>query len=231
MVKTVFRFKRNNGFFVLLDHPFQRRFADLDEDVIRKLDRSLKGDSVTASHIFGSFGITGPLIPAEIFKLFPNTPVKLLKDVLEALQLYDLVELLEKPQPGPSLRPVLPLQEIEELRQSTDPRPSTYHSNVAVLIVTDEKTRHTEGIESFFKGFSSKSDVTVYKWKIQAQEEFQSLLIKTQLALSGLSRRSWVGLLNDPDFRRKQESDQKEMEANAAAVSAVIERWIHNQGW
>ena len=215
MVKTVFRFKRNNGFFVLLDHPFQRRFADLDEDVIRKLDRSLKGDSVTVSHIFGSFGITGPLIPAKIFKLFPNTPVKLLKDVLEALQLYDLVELLEKPQPGPSLRPVLPLQEIEELRQSTDPRPSTYHSNVAVLIITGEKNHVTEGIERFFKGLSSKSDVTVLEWKKLSYYECE--LPSQEAAQNEI----WI---LPKEARKKRKINEK-------AVLAVIERWIHNQGW
>lgn len=215
MVKTVFRFKRNNGFFVLLDHPFQRRFADLDEDVIRKLDRSLEGDSVTASHIFGSFGITGPLIPAEIFKLFPNTPVKLFKDVLEALQLYDLVELLEKPQPGPSLRPVLPLQEIEKLRQSTYPRPTTYHSNVAVLIITGEKNHVTEGIERFFKGLSSKSDVTVLEWKKLSYYECE---LPSQEAAQN---KIWIP---PKEARKKRKINEK-------AVLAVIERWIHNQGW
>lgn len=215
MVKTIFRFKRNNGFFVLLDHPFQRRFADLDEDVIRKLDRSLMGDSVTASHIFGSFGITGPLIPAEIFKLFPNTPVKLFKDVLEALQLYDLVELLEKPQPGPSLRPVLPLQEIEKLRQSTDPRPSTYHSNVAVLIITGEKNHVTEGIERFFKGLSSKSDVTVLEWKKLSYYECE---LPSQEAAQ---TKIWIP---PKEARKKRKINEK-------AVLAVIGRWIHNQGW
>ena len=130
-----------------------------------------------------------------MFKLFPDTPVKLFKDVLEALQLYDLVELLEKPRPVRSLRAALPLQKIEKLRKSTDSRPTTYHSSVAVLIITDEKNHHTEGMERFFKGLSSKSDVTVLEWKVLPRVASQN--------------RTWF----------------------ENAVSAVIERWIHNQGW
>ena len=184
-----------NFFFLLLDHPFQRRFADLSKGVIRELDERLKGDGVSVSHISKAFGFKGPLLPAVMFELFSGTPVKLFKDVLEALQLYDLVELLEKPQPVRSLRAALPLQEIEKLRKSTDPRPTTYHSSVAVLIITDEKGRFTKGIERFVKGLSSKSDVTVLEWKVLPLVAPQKKILSEK------------------------------------AVSAVIERWIHNQGW
>jgi len=68
---------------------------DLKEDVISELRARLAGDQVAGRHIYKSFGIKGPFHESiNIFKLFPDTPVKLLKDVLEALQLYDLVELL-----------------------------------------------------------------------------------------------------------------------------------------
>ena len=171
--------------------------------------------------IYKSFGIKGPLILSEIFELFPDTPVKLFKDVLEALQLYDLVDLLtekpQKPQPVRSLRPALPIQEIEKLRKFTDPRPTTYHSDSAVLIITDENNHHTDGIERFFKGFSSKSDVTVLEWKKMAHDNFESL--------------SRVAPQNRILVRRKEQEAQKEMYTNEKALSAVIERWIHNQGW
>ena len=194
---------------------------DLREDVVCELRTRLAGDQVAARHIYISFGIKGPFNESiNIFKLFPDTPVKLLKDVLEALQLYDLVELLEKrqkPQPVRSLRPALPLQEIEKLRKTTDPRPTTFHSNVAVLIITDKKSHDTKGIERFFKGLSSKSDVTVFEWKTRAYRvELQSRLL-------------WR--LDERKVRRMKHEAQKEMETNATAVSAVIERWIHNQGW
>ena len=200
MIKRIFRPKRNNEFFfLLLDHPFQRRFTDLGKDIIGELDERLKRDEVAVRYISKSFGLKGRLAPEVILELFPDTPVKLFKDVLEALQLYDLVELLsEKPRKsrlGRSLRPALSLQEIEKLRKTADPRPTTYHSNVAVLIITEEKNHRTEGIERFFKGLSSKSDVTVLEWNV--------------LSLVASEHRLW--------FEK--------------AVQAVIERWIHNQGW
>ena len=206
-------------FFCFLDHLFQLCFKDLSKDVIRQLSASLAGDPVASRHIYESFGIKLRLHRSlNIFELFPNTPVKLFKDVLEALQLYDLVELLEepqKPQPVRSLRPGLPLQDIEKLRQSTDPRPTTYHSNVAVLIITGEKNHDTEGIERFFKGLSSKSDVTVLEWKKLSYYEFE---LPSQEAAQN---RIWI----------PPKEAQKERKINEKAVLAVIERWIHNQGW
>ena len=208
-------------FLPSLDHSFQLCLKDLDTDVIREMRERLLGDQVAASHIYKSFGIKGPFRQSmNIFELFPDTPVKLFKDVLEVLQLYDLVELLEKSkkaQPVRSLRPGLPLQEIEKLRKTTDPRPTTYHSNVAVLIITDVKDHHTEGIERFFKGLSSKSDVTVFEWKRRAYDELLSVF-----RLSG-----W----DETKARRMEQEMQLEMKSNKKAVSAVIKRWIQNQGW
>jgi len=219
-VKRLFRYKRNNGPLFLLDHTFQRRLEDLSEDVIRQLKSRLKGDHGATKLIYKSFGVPfqGSI---NIFKLFRYTSVKLFKDVLEALQLYDLVELLEKPekqQPVRSLRSALPLQEIEKLRKTTDPRPTTYHSNVAVLIITGEKNSFSEGIERFFKGFGSKSDVTVFEWKTPADDELKSRLSPPER-------------LDERERRRKIREIRKEMATNETAVSAVMERWIHNQGW
>lgn len=157
----------------------------------------------------------------DIFVLFPDTPVKLFKDVLEALELYDLVELLEEPQkpkkppPVRSLRTALPLQEIEKLRKSTDPRPTTYHSNAAVLIITGEENHAAEGIKRFFKGLSSKSDVTVLEWKKLSYYEFE---LPSQVAAQNR-----IGI--------PPKEAQREGKTNEKAVLAVIERWIHNQGW
>ena len=199
MLKRLFHCKRSNGFCRFLDRPFQLCLKDLSKDVIQKLNVRLAADQVASRHIYESFGIKHAFGRSmTIFELFPATPVKLFEDVLEALQLYDLVELLEKPRkprPGRSLRAALPLQEIEKLRKTADPRPTTYHSNAAVLIMTDEKNHCTEGFESFFKGLSSKSDVTVLEWKLLPRVAAQT------------------------------------QERFAKAVSAVIERWIHNQGW
>lgn len=185
----------------------------------------LAGDPVARRHIYKSFGIINPFpLPMTIFELFPDTPVKLFKDVVEALHLYDLVDLLpEKPQPVRSLRPALSLQEMEKLRKTNDHRPTTYHSNVAVLVITDEANSDTEGIERFFKGLSSKSDVTVFEWRILAYRDLQ-LAYRFQRP-SGRERR------DEREMQRKLQEAQKETENNEAAMSAVIERWIHNQGW
>ena len=235
MLKRLFHYERSNGFFRLLDRPFQLCFKDLSKDVIRKLNARLEVDQVASRHIYESFGIKHAFDRSmSIFELFPDTPVKLLEGVLEALQLYDLVELLleklRKPRPGRSLRAALPLQDIEKLRKTADPRPTTYHSNVAVLIITNKKNNHAEGVESFFKGFSSKSDVTVFEWKTETFHGAQLELVRGRVSSAPL-RLSWHRLPNEPDLRRKQQEAQKEMETNATAVSAVIERWIHNQGW
>ena len=96
--------------------------------------------------------------------MFPDTPVKLLKEVFEALQLHDLIDLLEEGKPLATrlLRPALRLQEIEKLRNSDD-RPISYHSSVAVLIIDFAETCDTEGIKKFFKGLNTKSEVTVMR--------------------------------------------------------------------
>lgn len=129
-------------FFLFLDYPFQPCLKDLSEDVSQELRRRLRVDQVAKRHIYKSFGISQHFHRSmNIFESFPDTPVKFLKNVFEALQLCDLVDLLDrqkKPQPVRSLRPALPLQEIEKMRETTDPRPTTYHSNVAALIITFE---------------------------------------------------------------------------------------------
>ena len=206
-------------FLPSLDHSFQLCLKHLDTDVIREMRDRLLGDQGAASDVYESFGIKySSYLSMNLFELFPDTPVKLFKDVLEALQLYDLVELLEKPQkpqPVRSLRSALPLQEIEKLRKNTDPRLTTYHSNVAVLIITDEKSHHTKGIERFFKGLSSKSDVSVFELTTRDYE------LQSQ-RLTGWERPG------ETEARRKA---QKEVETYATAISAaVIERWIQNQG-
>ena len=178
----------------------------------------LADDPGASSLIYNVFGVPfqGSM---NIFKLFPDTPVKSLKDVFQALQLYDLVDLLsEKPQSLRWIRPALRLQEIEKLRNTTDPRPTTYHSNVAVLIITDDKNPNTGGMEKFFKGFGSKSDATVFEWKRLAYDELKSRLSRPKR-------------LDETELQRKRQEIRKEMETNETAVSAVIERWIHNQGW
>ena len=98
----------------------------------------------------------------DIRELFPDTPVKVLKDVLEALQLFDLVDLLEKALKQRAFRPALPLKEIEKLPNARN-RPIMLYSKASVLIVdvnTSDSGDNVKQIESFFKFLDSRNEVT-----------------------------------------------------------------------
>ena len=183
---------------------------DLNSELIGKLDVRLKHDHTAFEQVLQSFGFdralslnflrTSPL--SEILSMFPDTPVKLLKEVFEAFQLYDLIDLLEegKPRAIRLVRPALRLQEMEKLRNPDD-RPISYHSSVAVLIIDGEETYDTEGIEKFIKGLNTKSEVTVIRCR-NVIEAVESLPVPATV-LNILSPK----------------------------VSEVIQSWISNQGW
>ena len=189
---------------------------DLSSELMRKLKGRLKNDQTAFEQICRSLGIDRSLflsresIFSGILSMFPDTPVKLLKEVFEALQLYDLIDLLEegKPRATRSLRPVLRLQEIEKLRNPDD-RPISYHSSVAVLIIDFAETCDTEGIEKFFKGLNTKSEVTVMRCRnvIEAVRAFPWELISLE------------------------ENIKRETNILRPKVSEVIQSWISNQGW
>ena len=191
-------------------------WKDLRSEVIGKLDVRLKNDQTAFKQIFQTFGVkTSPFFYRtitfhEILSMFPDTPVKLLKEVFEALQLYDLIDLLEegKPRATRSLRPALRLQEVEKLRNPDD-RPISYHSSVAVLIIDFEETFDTEGIEKFFKGLNTKSEVTVMRCR-----NFNEA----------------VGNFIWP-MRNLEENIKREMDKLSPTSSEVIQSWISNQGW
>ena len=99
---------------------------------------------------------------SSIIQFFPDTPVTMLKDVFEALQLYDLLELLEIKwiKPHRSLQLAYTLDEIKKLNGVAD-LPTTYHSCGAVLIITDdENVSSASAIKTFFTDLDNKSDVT-----------------------------------------------------------------------
>ena len=82
--------------------------------------------------------------------------------IFEALQLYDLLELLEieAMKPHGSLRLAYTLDEIKKLNGVAD-RPTTYHSCRAVLIIVDgENVFNASAIKTFFTDLDNKSDVT-----------------------------------------------------------------------
>ena len=191
-------------------------WRDLSSEVIRKLEERLKNDETAYKQICQSFGIDrSPFFSREstfsgILSMLPDTPVKLFKEVFEALQLYDLIDVLEegKSRATRSLRPALRLQEIEKLRNPDD-RPISYHSSVAVLIIDFAETCDTEGIKKFFKGLNTKSEVTV---------------MRCRNVIEAVGTSIWP-------IRNLEEEIKREMNKLSPTYSEVIQSWISNQGW
>ncbi|KAL9959123.1 hypothetical protein ACROYT_G036209 [Oculina patagonica] len=215
------------------DDNYSVYMKDLSRDVIIELSIRLGADDVAMKHFYQSFGIKSnfnELTYANLVQYFTNTPVKLMKEVFEALQLYDLVDLLEKPRkshPARSLRTALPLHEIEKLRKTAE-RPTTYHSSAAVLIIdAGYKSRDSEGIDSFFKDLNSKSEVTIIKCR--NFKELIKLKLQVQMILMRGSEMSNMQTLQDK-IQETEPAVCKEIEEAKLAASSVIDRWIHNQG-
>ena len=141
--------------------------SHVNERVISEIQERLKRDRDALKRVLQSFGITKNARLrtrnfSSIVRLFPETPVTMLKDVFEALQLYDLLELLEMKsiKPHRSLQLAYTLNEIKKLNGVAD-LPTTYHSCGAVLIITDdENVSSASGIKNFFTDLDNKSDVT-----------------------------------------------------------------------
>ena len=140
--------------------------SNVDARVISEIQGRLERDDDAFKRVLQSFGIRTPLRLrnfSSIFQLFLDTPVTMLKDVFEALQLYDLLELLELKsaiKPHSSLQLAYTLDEIKK-RNGVADLPATYHNCGAVLIITDdERVSSASAIKTFFTDLDNKSDVT-----------------------------------------------------------------------
>lgn len=138
---------------------------DIRQEVTNELTSKLKSDPDILDRFYRSFGLdpiklhTQELV--DIKDLFPDTPVKVLKDVFEALKVYDFAELLEKATKPRALRPALSLKEIEKL-PSANNRPTKIFTKAEVLVIditdgTGEKSIPNFG--SFFKALNPQSQV------------------------------------------------------------------------
>ena len=246
---------------LFLDSVHKLCYKDLPEEVTRELRRRIEADSDSAGLILQSFGVTRAIMAqhllknvADVFTFFPNTPVKLLKDVFQALQLYDLVELLERPAnpfAAGSLRPALSLDEIQKLRNAGG-RPISYHSLAAVLIFGDRQNYSVKGIETFFKHLNLKSKVTVIQCrdlsgikeqttkhallKQQTQYEIQRLneQLKTETkhgAIVALERELQLKM-ETLERAEKSSEDLLAKEKNFLTSPLMeIDEWIQRQGW
>ena len=171
------------------------------------MDRKLSADKVGLDRVFRFFGLKVDFRPSshvscmrQIAHSFPNTPVDLMRQCFEALQMYDLVDLLEKAVKTSSLRPVLSSGEVETLR--TGNLPTKSHNNVVVLVVNDSADKDlNQKIEGFFKELNSQNDVTVIG-SSRSEEKLKELrdlkrnqmdLKRNQMRLKRLSEVAKIG--------------------------------------
>ena len=168
------------------------------------MDRKLSADRVGLDRVFRFFGRKVDCRPSrhvscmrKIAHSFPKTPVDLMRQCFEALQMYDLVDLLEKAVKTISLRPVLSSGEVETLR--TGNLPTKSHNNVVVLVVNESADKDlNQKIEGFFKELNSQNDVTVIG-SSRSEEKLKEL--------RDLRRKQMVLKRNQIDLERNQRED------------------------
>ena len=227
------------------------------------MDRKLSADRVGLDRVFRFFGLKVDFRHAwhvscmrRIAHSFPNTPVDLMRQCFEALQMYDLVDLLEKAAKTSSLRPVLSLGEVETLR--TGNLPTKSHNNVVVLVVNESADKDlNQKIEGFFKELNSQNDVTVIgssgseeklkelrdlkrkqmdlKWKqrdLDWRQRFWNKkgknywLFKTSRAKLEIAQLEKEIAMNKPLV----EEQLKENEETKTIITSTMDNWIQNQG-
>ena len=185
------------------------RLSDVNERVIFEIRRRLQRDCDAFERVIQSFGITKNQRLrlsnfSSIIEFFPDTPVTMLKDVFEALQLYDLLELLEIKsaiKPHRSLQLAYTLDEIRKLNEVAD-LPITYHSCGAVLIITDdENVSSSSAIKTFFTDLDNKSDVT--ELLIQDVPSLRHLIEEINVMILEVSAR--FGNLLEGEIQRQTE--------------------------
>ena len=187
---------------------------DLSKELTEELTSKLNSNKDILNRFYRSFGLDPDLLQDKlgrrnIGKIFPDTPVKLLKEVFEALKLYDFAEFLEKATKPRTLRPALPLKEIEKLSDASN-RPTKVYSKAKVLIVDvcgafkKSANKDVETAGSFFKGQNSRNEVTTLK-----TDYFKELLAD----LENLARRL-IEENSDDNRARTREALLKELLKN-----------------
>lgn len=132
-----------------------------------ELTSRLLSDPTALDRFYRSFGLDSTKFYSRrgqwsITEFFPDTPIKMLKEVFEALKLYDLVELLERVTKPRTLHPALSLKEIETLQDASD-RPTKFYSKAEVLIIQSDENvvgNNAEKICTFFRALNSQTQVT-----------------------------------------------------------------------
>ena len=155
--------------------------------MIAELVCRLRADPTALQRFYQSFGLDREkeslYMLENIAELFPDTPVKLLKDVFQELQLYDLAEMLEKVK-SRALRPSLPLKEMKKLLDASE-RPSKVYSKSEVLIIeycdrnaTEDAYPDVEKIGCFFQALNPQSQITKLTMKVAGQTENELMALR-----------------------------------------------------
>ena len=150
-----------------IDFPSKLYLKDLNEELTAEFAWRLRADPVALERFCKSFGLNSSqvteLTTTALLKIFPDTSVNSLKDVLKTLKLYDLVEILEEATKPRALRPRLSLKEIENLTTDVNNRPTKFYNRAEVLIINFFESDPEEGAEkigSFFQEINSENGVT-----------------------------------------------------------------------
>ena len=148
-------------------------------------------DPTALQLFYQAFGLDPEKLPPfmlhDIAVFLPYTPVKLLKDVFQELQLYDLVEMLEQVK-SRSLRLSLPLKDMKKLLNVSD-RPSKFYNKAEVLIVEHSDRNavvdaypDVERIGCFFQALNSQSQITKLTLDVAGQKENELVLLTARKA-------------------------------------------------
>ena len=176
---------------VFVDSTSKLCLKDLSKEVTEELTSRLNSNKDVLNQFYRSFGLDPVLLHdardrprwKNIRSIFPDTPVKLLKEVFEALKLYDFAEFLEKATKPRTLRPAFPLKEIQKLSNAN--RPIKVYSKVEVLMIdfceANEPTVGNDAaakVGSFFKSLHSQNEITSLTPKISAElsEDLETLV-------------------------------------------------------
>ena len=224
------------------------------------MDRKLSADKVGLDRVFQFFGLKVDFRRSshvscmrQIAHSFPYTPVDLMRQCFEALQMYDLVDLLEKAVKTISLRPVLSSGEVETLR--TGNLPTKSHNKVVVLVVNESADKDlNQKIEGFFKELNSQNDVTVIG-SSRLEEKLKQLrdLRRNQMRLKQLNeavkiremyrsksrKLTWDNVVSGIAQFEKEiamtkplvEEQLKASEEIKLIITSTMDNWIQNQGW
>ena len=244
-------------FAFYLDATGQFILNDVSDVITAELSMRLEQDPVALRWFCQVFGLDPNQMHSRtlhfISKLFPVTPVKLLRDVFRALKLHDLEGLMEKGELC-TLRPIIPLKEIEKL-PNADNRPTNCYSRTEVLIIHDESTAvddTKENLASFFRLFDSRNEVTTLKINyvqlyvacddlyvmendmLRQEKLFSAKPWSKQEQLELLKRREQWTKEEKPkimmQIKEKDEEIQKEMEHLEIAISAGVNKWTRIEG-